>query len=200
MFIYLHGFNSSGESAKGKYFAEQFSEFPFYRPSYPADPDAAIEYLKDYIAERLEPKGKNVLIGTSLGGYYAQYLARHFSSNRSSSTQDKLAIVMINPALDPATTLTPYFGRQTNYYSGEEYYFAEPELQKLLRYDVPRPCDSPLPTLLLLDEGDEIIDYQTSLTIYANCAQCHTFPGGDHQFQHLDKAVSLIRNFFDQKC
>jgi len=189
MFIYLHGFNSSGESAKGKYFAEQFSNLPFYRPSYPADPDDAIHYLMGYIDKRLEPQN-NVLIGSSLGGYYAQYLARQFHT----------AVVMINPALDPRNTLTPYFGQQTNFYSKEQYFFGEQELEKLLRYDISHPCDEAVPTLLLLDEGDEIIDFQNALKIYAHCAECHTFAGGDHQFQHLDEAVALTKKFYDQKC
>jgi hypothetical protein len=190
MFIYLHGFNSSGESAKGRYFEQQFSEFKVHRPSYPTDPDNAISFLSDFNNKHIEPGQKTLLIGSSLGGYYAQYLSRQFHTG----------VVMINPALTPAVTLAPYLGLQTNFYTQEQYHFGQSELNSLLRYDVPHPCDTPVPTLLLLDEGDEIIDYHYALESYRHCAECHCFAGGDHQFRHLAEAVSLIRHFFRKKC
>jgi predicted esterase YcpF (UPF0227 family) len=188
MFIYLHGFNSSGESAKGKFLSKALAPLAVHTPSYPPDPDPAIAYLQQTIeglqhnAPTNEP---TILIGSSLGGFYAQYLARQFN----------LAIVMINPALQPALTLTPYLGWHTNFYTGERYYFGEQQLTRLLHYDIVDPCSDPVPTLVVLDAGDEIIDYRYAQTRYTDCAQVIVFPGGDHQFQHLAEASELIRSF-----
>lgn len=190
MFIYLHGFNSSGASAKGKCFANRFPEYTVLRPSYPAEPGAAITYLSDYIKRHNQADRKTLLIGSSLGGFYAQYLARQLNT----------AVVMINPALSPAETLPPYFGMQTNFYTGEQYFFGEAQLKSLLKYSIAAPCKSPVPTLLLLDKGDEAIDYHHALETYHHCAVCHCFEDGDHQFQHLDEAVALIRQFYLQEC
>jgi len=55
-----------------------------------------------------------------------------------------------------------------------------------------------VPTLLLLDKGDEVIDYRRSLAVYRDCGECHSFTGGDHQFQHLQESVPLIRNFMSK--
>jgi predicted esterase YcpF (UPF0227 family) len=190
MFIYLHGFNSSGESAKGRYIEQQFGELKVYRPSYPVDPDHAIKFLSHFLDKHIVPGQKTLLIGSSLGGYYAQYLSRQFNTG----------VVMINPALTPAVTLAPYLGVQTNFYTHEQYNFGQTELNRLLKYDVSHPCDSAVPSLLLLDEGDEVLDYRHALKAYQACGECHCFTGGDHQFRHLDKAVPLIRQFYREKC
>lgn len=188
MFIYLHGFNSSGQSAKGEYFKARLAPTPVLTPTYCADPDNAITQLSEFIASTISATPDAclpVLIGSSLGGYYAQCLARKFS----------LAVVMINPALQPAQTLRPYLGWQTNFYTGEKYYFGEPQLENLLAFDIPEPCAQPVPTLVLLDKGDEVIDYRVASAIYSTCATVIVYPGGNHGFEHLAEAAQEIHDF-----
>jgi predicted esterase YcpF (UPF0227 family) len=192
MFIYLHGFNSSGESAKGKFFANYLTPHIVLTPSYPPDPDTALVYLIDYLNEHLADNQAHdplILIGSSLGGFYAQYLAHQF----------KLASVLINPALQPTSTLRASLGWQTNFYTGERYYFGEQQLARLLRYDVKAPCKNQLPRLVLLESGDEIIDYRYALQRYADCAQVIVYPNGNHQFQHLAEAAETIKIFANAK-
>lgn len=191
MYLYLHGFNSSGVSAKGKYFRDALVHQPVQTPSYPPQPDAAIAMLQHVLETLLHGKPANeplILIGSSLGGFYAQYLAHHFA----------LPKVLINPALQPLQTLRPYLGRQTNFYTGEQYDLTEQQLRLLLRFDVSEPCTQATPTLVLLDAGDEIIDYRYAQRIYSPCAQVIVYPEGDHQFQHLAEAVEAINVFTSQ--
>lgn len=188
MYVYLHGFNSSGDSAKGRYFAWALAPDPVYTPTYSAEPEVAIRDLAQYLS-RLPTDTSAILIGSSLGGFYAQYLARQF----------RLAAVLINPALQPWQTLEPYLGWQTNYYSRKRYYFGELELRRLTQYEVPDPCSDPIPTLVLLDAGDELIDYRVAQQRYANCARVIVYPEGDHRFAHLPEAVVAIQNF-SKKC
>lgn len=191
MFIYLHGFNSSGASAKGKFFVQALAPIAVHTPSYPPAPDTAIYRLQaviENLAAAASPIETIILIGSSLGGFYAQYLARQYS----------LAAVLINPALQPALTLRPYLGWQTNFYTGESYYFGEDELARLQDFDVADPCIDPIPTLVLLDTGDEVIDYHHAWQRYADCAEVISYPGGNHQFQHLDEAAVAIRQFHEK--
>lgn len=183
MYIYLHGFNSSGASAKGRYFTTALAPATVHTPSYPPDPDAAIQQLWHWLSGLQD--ARPVLIGSSLGGYYAQYLAQRW----------RLPMVLINPALTPQQTLVPYLGWQTNYYTGERYYFGERQLAALGTYEIPEPCQSPVPALLLLDRGDELIDYRAAAARYADCAEVRIFPGGNHQFSHLAEAATAIRRF-----
>jgi len=187
-FIYLHGFNSSGASAKGRYFSHALAPAKVYTPSLPPDPDAAMTMLHALVAARLEQLTSNAglyLIGSSLGGYYAQYLARVYT----------LPAILLNPALRPLITLAPFLGWQRNFYTGERYLFGRAELAKLAAYAIEQPCADPVATLLLLDAGDELIDYRNAMELYSTCARVIVYPDGDHSFQHLPEAAIAIREF-----
>lgn len=185
MIIYLHGFNSSGESQKGQYLKQQLG-LPVLTPSYPWQPEQAMAFLTQLVETSLTESEQLMLAGSSLGGYYACYLGRQY----------RLPTMMINPALGPVDTLRPYLGWNNNYYSGEKYYLEERHLDELRRYQITHPCENHTATLLLLDAGDEIINYRYAYDLYRDCAEVKLFPGGDHQFQHLAEALPLIRNFY----
>ena len=186
MIIYLHGFNSTGDSAKGRFLKEKLLNISVLTPTYHYDPRRAISCLETLIQENLSPEKPLMLIGSSLGGYYAQYLSHRF----------KLKTVLINPALMPLTTLSDYLGENTNFYTGEKYTLTQTHLDALLSLDIPDPCATPVPTLLLLDKGDEVLDYRVAVARYQNCAEIVMFNGGDHQFQHMTASLSRIKAFY----
>lgn len=127
-----------------------------------------------------------MLVGSSLGGYYAQYLAHRF----------KLKTVLINPALLPLSTLHDYLGENTNFYTGETYTLTQIHLDALLALDIPNPCVEPAPTLVLLDKGDEVLDYRIAATRYQSCAEVIIYDDGDHQFQHMVESLPRIQAFY----
>ena len=186
MIIYLHGFNSTGDSAKGRFLKENLLDISVLTPTYHFDSRRAIPRLEKLIQENLSAENPLMLIGSSLGGYYAQYLAHQF----------KLKTVLINPALMPLTTLSDYLGENTNFYTGEKYNLTQAHLDALLSLDIPDPCITPVPTLLLLDKGDEILDYRVAVARYQNCAEIVMFNGGDHQFQHMAESFPRIEAFY----
>ena len=106
-----------------------------------------------------------------------------------------MSVVLINPALQPALTLAPYLGWQTNFYTSERDYFGKVQLERLMHYDIPLPCAQPVSTLVLLDAGDELIDYRIAQARYTGCAKIIVYPGGNHQFQHLREATAAIQDF-----
>ncbi len=186
MIIYLHGFNSTGKSAKGRFLKENLENIPVLTPTYHHDPQQAIAHLESLVEEHTTREPALMLVGSSLGGYYAQYLAHRF----------RLKLVLINPALMPLTTLHEFLGKNTNFYTGESYILTQNHLDALLELDVPVPCANPVPTLLLVDKGDEVIDYHTAVTRYRDCAQVIMYEGGNHQFQHMPEGLSLIQEFY----
>jgi predicted esterase YcpF (UPF0227 family) len=183
MIIYLHGFNSSGASAKGQFLREQLGDIPVLTPSYHYDPARAISMLQHLIEQSLPLDTNLILAGSSLGGYYAQYLSHQYA----------LKQVLINPALMPLATLEDYLGENTNYYTGERYTLTKQHLATLHELHVPDPCARPTPTLLLLDQGDELLDYRLAARRYQPCADVRIFAGGDHAFQHLPDSLAAIR-------
>lgn len=191
MIIYLHGFNSTGDSAKGQALKAALGDkITFYTPTYHYDPAIAMSSLNTFIQEKLnlhtidEPR---LIIGSSLGGFYAQYLARQYNNFKT---------VLINPALGPVDTLKNHLGENENFYSGEKYVLQQWHLDELEKYTISSVCNPVIPTLVLIDKDDEVIDYHFAYKKYQPCARVILFDGGDHQFQHLNESIPIIENFY----
>jgi len=157
-------------------------------PDVPYDPVKAISFLETFI--ELHDDGDLMLIGSSLGGYYAQYLARKFLCK----------VVLINPALNPIPLLLGQVGEQTNYYTGETYILTEEMVRSLAQYDVMNPGKDGIPTVVLLDEGDEVIDYRDAKEKYDGIGLVKVFAGGSHRFDHLQESAEFIRQAYNAIC
>ena len=190
--IYLHGLNSSSGSYKAGILRDRLAPMPLLAPDYPAhQPDAAIERLSRVLSELIEgPDTASglVLIGSSMGGFYGQYLARHFAVEH---------LFMINPALEPWRLLPEFVGQSITTALGETYQVTGEMIEQTRRYGLEDPCDG-IPTTIFIDAGDEIIPPAIAQALYANCGRLMTFPGGDHSFQHLDEAIAVIRTQLQQ--
>jgi predicted esterase YcpF (UPF0227 family) len=161
-----------------------FSDIGVLAPDIPHDPIKAIPFLEAFIEPHHD--GDLMLIGSSLDGYYAQYLARKFPYN----------VVLINPALNPVPLLLGQVGEQTNYYTGEKYMLTEESVRALVQYDVTHLARDSIPTLVLLDKGDELIDHRDAKQRYENAGKVVVFPGGSHRFNHLQESEELIRRSY----
>ena len=84
MIVYLHGFNSGGQSHKAAWLREHLAPAPVFAPSYPAHrAREALRVLRKFIRRlrRENPRSRKLmLIGSSLGGFWAQYLAPEFDA------------------------------------------------------------------------------------------------------------------------
>jgi len=187
MLVYLHGLNSSGNSAKAAHLREALAPLPVLAPDYPAHrPDAAVAQLEAMLAETLAESGPPVLVGSSMGGFYGRWLIGRLPCAH---------LFMINPALRPWAQLRAHVGREQVTAGGERYLLTREVLEQTRGYAPVRPCTNMnAPTTLLLDLDDEVIDQRATAALYRACARVLAFPGGDHAFQHLDAALNLIRD------
>ena len=142
----------------------------FLAPDLPHQPTRAIALVEALIAQA---PNKPSLVGSSLGGYYATYLAERHD----------LKAVLINPAVAPYRLLAPLLGAQQNFYTGETYEFTAQHLAELHNLEI-EPLH-PEHYLLLVQTGDEVLDYRNAVARYAGAKQ-YVIPGGDHGFQHLE--------------
>jgi len=183
--IYIHGFNSIGpHSAKYAELTKGLPDIVVHAPTYPSnDPDMAIRTLSNFIETHNDEE--LMLIGTSLGGYYAQYLGRKYGTK----------IVLINPALSPLDAVEKHLGENTNFYTGEKYVVTTDTLSALAQYDV-KDYTHEFGTLVLLDADDEIINYRTASMRYADCADVITYAGGNHRFAHMEQALPEIESYY----
>jgi len=138
-------------------------------PTLPHRPAAAIALLSDLISTL--PRAQVKLIGSSLGGFYATWLADRFD----------VKAALINPAVHVQNGLKSVLGPLKNYHTGEEYLFTQQHLDELAALDKPAPL-RPQNLLLLVETGDEMLDYRAAVNYYAASRQI-VVPGGDHGFQ-----------------
>ena len=84
--IYFHGFGSSAQSGTIRTLRKMLSDFEVIAPDIPVDPADALPFLK----QLCEDEQPDVVIGTSMGGMYAQQM---FGFNR----------ICVNPAFEMST-------------------------------------------------------------------------------------------------
>ncbi len=188
MILYLHGFSSGGQSTKATQLRNALAPVAVRAPTYPAhDPHAAIAQLETTVRECF-PNGGARLIGSSLGGFYAQYLASRDRNARA---------VLINPALNPQQQLRPAVGPNTNYVTGERFEFTNEQHAALSVYDVTAEALAGR-ILVLVDEDDEVIPYQHAVEKYRKVSTVKRYPGGSHRFEHMAEALPMLRTFLEE--
>jgi len=182
MIIYIHGFGSSGEGSKAKALRPFFAHEGYVSPSLPTNPKLAISTLSDLI-EHFSRHETVSLIGSSLGGFYALHLAHKYG----------LKAVLINPALRPYDTLEEALGEGKNYYDESGFEWNRSHLELLLSL---RPATLPVKNLLvLLQKGDEVLDYRDALETLSE-ASLIVEEGGTHSFEGIERHISTIKTFF----
>ncbi|MFT4102642.1 MAG: YqiA/YcfP family alpha/beta fold hydrolase [Burkholderiaceae bacterium] len=166
--IYLHGFRSSPRSFKASWLASRLAGLGlsdrYVCPQLPASPREAIALVDATIA----PRRDDTLVGSSLGGYYATWLAERCGCR----------CVLLNPAVRPAEGLAAHVGVQTQYHSDEPFEFKPVYLDELRELDVARITD-PARYLLIAATGDELLDWRDMVAHYPG-ARHRIVAGSDH--------------------
>ncbi|NAX48257.1 esterase YqiA [Photobacterium halotolerans] len=186
LLLYLHGFNSSPQSMKARLMAQycQVSR-PDIRleiPQLPAYPSQAAHFIDTLVTE-LKPAYRIGLVGSSLGGYLATWL----------SQRHHLPAVLVNPAVKPFELLADYLGEQVNPYTEEKYALSPVHMDELKLLEIPE-LNQPDLLWLLLQEGDEVLDYRQAVEKYAACRQT-VEPNGDHSFIGFNRYPADIVRF-----
>jgi len=188
MVIYIHGFGSSGFGGKATEFRKYFKSIgeDFIAPTLSYVPKLAVETLKELIASY---HGDVYLIGSSLGGYYAAYLSQFPEVKK---------VVLINPATKPTQTLQRYIGDAPNYFDNSTFKWTKEHLEMLKEYDYQPPANSQEleKFLLLLQKGDEVLDYKDAQDKFDG-AKLIIEEGGNHSFDKIDRHFERIRAFFE---
>lgn len=184
MIVYLHGFRSSPASRKAVMLRDRLTALghgaEFRCPALPASPRAAAEIA---LAETQQtPAGELSLIGSSLGGYYATWLAERVGCRA----------VLLNPAIDPARDLEAHVGRQSVFFSNDEIDFRPEFLAELRALET--PVTRPERYFLLAATGDSVIDYRTMVAKYTGARQ-HVIDGSNHELTDFATYIGEVLAF-----
>ncbi len=182
MLIYIHGLNSAPASGKAQLLKARMEALgrgaEFVAPALPHYPAQAAALL-DGVAER-HPGA--ALVGSSLGGYYATWLAE----------KRGLKAALLNPAVRPYELFAGYLGLQQNLYTGERYEITPRHVDELR--DLEATAVTPERYLLITATGDEVLDYRAGVARYRGCRQI-VIEGGDHGLStfadHLDAVLTF---------
>ena len=184
LLIYLHGFMSSPNSVKAKetefYLAKRSMLVEYLVPALSDCPEQAYQQLSELMqANQNRTVG---LIGSSMGGFFASALAARFTCRA----------VLINPAVAPQNLMQKYVGEQTNPYTNNHFTLTVNDMEFLQELEV--ECPQPDKIMLLVQTGDETLDYKAAVAKYAGSPQV-VEEGGDHRFQDFDKHLPSIMKF-----
>jgi len=181
MILYLHGFRSSPKSFKARVVGVRMLELGLSDelrcPQLPASPSEAIA-LALKLVEGV-PAAELAIVGSSLGGYYATWLAERLGCRA----------VLLNPAIVPLKDLDQHVGVTTQFHSDEPFEFKREYIAELRALAVDR-ITRPERYLLLAATGDEVLDYRDMVAHYAGARQ-HVIEGSDH-------GISEFRQYVDQ--
>ena len=192
MLLYIHGFNSSPASFKAsllkQYVAARQLSDCLSIPLLSCVPDKAMTQLKTVIESspsyKLHQGGQQLcLIGSSLGGYYATWLAEHYDCRA----------VLVNPAVRPYHLLDNYLGKNVNYYTGESYELTAEHIEQLRLLEVNK-ISKPDRYLLMLQTGDDILDYKLAIEKYPAVPSI-VEEGGGHEFMGFDRHLETVLAF-----
>jgi predicted esterase YcpF (UPF0227 family) len=188
--VYLHGFNSSPQTVKGRKLiaaAAALVEPPrIHIPALHHRPATAMRDVRAWVEATVRDRAaltSLTFIGSSLGGFYATWLAEKFGTRA----------IVINPAVRPASSLAAHLGPQRNLHTGEAWeltpaHFAElesltvPQLSRMDRY------------FLLMRSGDELLDWRDAVARYAGAWQ-YVAGGGDHGWEDIDDEIPSMLRF-----
>ena len=181
--LYIHGFNSAPESKKATQLMSVMQRMGLSDqlrvPALHHHPREALAQLQAAIRELDRP----LLVGSSLGGYYATYLAE----------QHGLKALLVNPAVSPHRMFDGYLGTQTNLYSGETWELTHDHVLALAELEVQAPQD-PQRYQVWLQTGDETLDYRHAENYYLDCA-LRIQGGGDHSYQGFAQQLPALLSF-----
>ena len=189
--LYLHGFLSSPASAKGRLLADEARRLGWdcLAPDWNLPPREVDALLRNLMRARSpETLRKTLVVGSSLGGFYALRLAQEFG----------LPAALVNPCLEPWEFVVDSLGEQkvfgTERVVQVKASFAD-DFRALAREVPPLPV-SPQKLLLLLSTKDEVLDHRAALEAFRDSPRLLSV-GDDHRMQrfaeYLPAAAAFLR-------
>ena len=190
--LYLHGFKSGPSSVKAQqtmdFFAQHDRAQNLHIPQLPAEPAKAIDDAQFLYEQLIDEVGVDncLVIGSSLGGYYASYLVERLGGRAA----------LINPAVRPYELLQDYLGENENLYNGEKFIVTPSYLTELLDIEV-MPLKQPKHHFLLVKTHDETLDAMAAVKKYQASPSIIEY-GGNHSYDDYPKRLPSIINFATQ--
>lgn len=176
--LYIHGFKSRFKAQSEKVQALNKLGKVF---GITLDYTDTFAEIKTILHNCILDKDIELVVGTSLGGYYSATIGASFA----------VPFVAINPVIDPIFTLSKYIGDGVTF-AGDAYTLKKETITAYPKFPL-GGCG-----LILLDRGDELIDSEKTQAMLKTFYSTKIFAAGSHRFQHINESLIEINNFFDR--
>jgi predicted esterase YcpF (UPF0227 family) len=153
----------------------------FICPQLPASPAKAMELALSLVDG--VPAEELAIVGSSLGGYYATWLAERLGCRA----------VLLNPAIVPLKDLDKHVGVTTAWHSDEPFEFRREYIDQLRALAVDK-VTRPERYFLIAATGDEVLDYRDMLAHYPG-ARRTVIEGSDHAISGYRDHVADVVGF-----
>lgn len=182
--IYFHGFASGTQGGSPKtaliqdlgYQVELIATNGDYRPG---------GYLAAFQRLDLDPQVPLVLMGTSLGGFWARRLGNLLGK----------PWLVLNPAVQPSRSLRRYIGPNTRFDNGEPFNWTEADCTSYVAEEH-FPVRDEVPGMILLAADDEVLNYRLTLAV-AGVARVLVLPRGGHQLHNTADYGAAVAEFLE---
>lgn len=177
--LYCHGWGSHFDPSKNKIRAlSRMHPVDGITVDYTLHPHLVFERF----AAQLKRHPEALVVGTSLGGFFAAWLGSEFDR----------PFIAINPSITPSSTLQAYVGRGINHVGVPH------ELKEdcVMAYDALSFRLDGRGTIVL-DMGDEILDAQATLDFIKERLPIVAFEGGSHRFDHMAELIESRPDLFN---
>ena len=184
--IYLHGFQSSTLSIKGQYI-QAFCQNQHHIQVHLPDLNMPPKQVLAHVSKMIECLDQVVLIGSSLGGFYATQLVAKYA----------VPAVLINPAMRPWQLFHDLFGAELPYVVNAQWTLDQTQLDQLEQMAVPFVQDADK-ILVLLQQDDEVLDYREAQRYYSNAAHQSmiiTEANGNHAMDNFADKIPMALQF-----
>jgi predicted esterase YcpF (UPF0227 family) len=175
MILYIHGFGSTGNSFKSEMLKKHFPDETVLCPNLKHEPVRDMMELYS-IVDEYKKKENVLLVGTSLGGYYAYLLSRML----------EVPCALVNPSMKPNETLVKHVGKCENYNTEETFEWTTEHLSELKEMGSSAEKSKYYPHMIhvFIGEEDEKLSHENIREILP-FASVTTYPGENHRFTHF---------------
>ncbi len=198
--LYLHGFRSSPQSAKALVTGARLQTIRDERrargldpvqwlcPQLPPSPAQAMAEMLALVSG-VAP-GRLALVGSSLGGFYATYLAHHLQARAA----------LLNPAVNPARDLSTQIGELTAWHDAQSaFQFTAEHVREFHALEVGNLASAAPEAsryLAVIAQDDEVLDWREMAARYTG-GHLRIVPRGGHALtnyatHHLDAVLDFL--------
>lgn len=188
MLLYIHGFESSPQSAKiielQQFLASRQVPLTVIAEQQPATMAAQRAAIDKVLTEQ----PISAVMGSSLGGFWSHYAV----SRLHALGRTQARAVLINPAVQPYQWMPAELQQRQHPYTGEHYSLGPAD--SLVLQQAEQQFLAGVELLVLLQSGDETLDYRLAAKYYQQ-QRMIIEQGGDHSFQGFVRYLPAALEF-----